>query len=91
VVQQADSFLGEMLMENRDTKTSLVLHIGNMLASERRRDIERAIGEKRGVHTAWFNSLRPHLMIVKYDTAHITSEEIIKCIFRQSVQAERVA
>lgn len=78
-------------MENQDSKTSLVLHIVNTLGSERQRDVEHAIREKRGVHNAWFNSKRPHLMIVEYDTTHITFEEIMKDVSQQSVQAERVA
>jgi hypothetical protein len=71
-------------------KTDMVMHIDNYLGENTRRSIEKAITGTKGVLHAHFNEQRPHLMLVSYDTERTSSFEVLACMTKQQVRAERV-
>jgi hypothetical protein len=84
-------FLSALLMEERNMHISdMVMHIGNKLGEDRRRNIEKALTGNGGVLHAHFNDKRPHLMLVSYDTDTTSSFEILARMTGQQLYAERV-
>lgn len=70
--------------------TDMVMHIGNTLGEDSRRNIEKALAGNRGIVQAHFNDKRPHLMLVSYDTDATSSFEILAQMTGQQLCAERV-
>jgi hypothetical protein len=70
--------------------TEMVMHVGNRLGEDTRRNVEKAITRHRGVVHAHFNETRPHLMLVSYDTERTSSFEIMAQMTGQQLCAERV-
>jgi UDP-N-acetylglucosamine 2-epimerase len=70
--------------------TDMVMHIGNNLGEDSRRNVEKALTGNKGVIHAHFNEKRPHLMLVYYDTEATTSFEILAQMTGQQLCAERV-
>ena len=71
-------------------KVGLVVHIDDHLGDERRGHIEQAIRSTSGVSTAHFTDNRPHLMVVEYDPAQVSSTDILHNVNNQSVHAELI-
>ena len=57
--------------------SDLVMHVGETLEENRRHAVEDAIKRLIGVYQAQFNTTRPHLMLVSYNRAQISSFEIM--------------
>jgi hypothetical protein len=70
--------------------TDMVMHIGNSLGEQSRRNIEQALSGIGGIIQAHFNEKRPHLMLVSYDTDSISSFEVMARVSGQQLCAERV-
>lgn len=70
--------------------TDMVMHIGNSLGADSRRNIEQSLVGSRGIIQAHFNDKRPHLMLVSYDTDRISSFEVMAQVTSQQLCAERV-
>jgi hypothetical protein len=76
--------------ENIMRVTDMVMHIGNTLGVDSRRNIEELLTGNRGILHARFNEKRPHLMLVSYDTDTTSSFEILARMSGQQLCAERV-
>ena len=70
--------------------TDMVMHVGNRLGADTRRNVEKAITSHKGVIHARFNEARPHLMLVSYDKERTSSFEILAQMSCQQLCAERV-
>jgi hypothetical protein len=70
--------------------TDMVMHVGNRLGADTRRNVEKAITSHKGVIHARFNEARPHLMLVSYDKECTSSFEILAQMTGQQLCAERV-
>jgi hypothetical protein len=70
--------------------TDMVMHIDNKLGEVSRRTVEKTLTGAQGVIHAHFNDLRPHLMLVSYDTDSTSSFEILAQVTNQQLCAERV-
>ncbi len=81
---------GRDVMTNLSHRVGLVLHVDDTLGDERRADIEAAIKSASGVNKAHFTDHRPHLMMVEYDPAQISSTDILHNVNHQSVRAELI-
>lgn len=70
--------------------SDMVMHIGNRLGTDTRRNVEQALGRLDGVINARFNDTRPHLMLVSYDIDRTSSFDILAQMTGQQLCVERV-
>jgi len=70
--------------------TDMVMHVGDNLEEQSRRNVEKTLTGQRGVIHAHFNEKRPHLMLVSYDIERTSSFEILAGMSGQSLCAERI-
>jgi hypothetical protein len=70
--------------------SGLVMHIGNNLSFDTRRQVEHNVMHQEGVASAYFNESRPHLMVVEYDPQQINSFKIMKEVHNNALHAARI-
>jgi hypothetical protein len=78
------------LQQQPGHNTEIVVHINESLEEHRRKDLVDALESTNGIHTAEFCPLRYHLMLVQYDRNNLSSQEVLKRVLDQSVNAQLI-
>lgn len=68
----------------------VVVHIDESLDNETLAQLEKTIGNKRGIYSACVNEGARHLMVVDYDPIDITALTILNQVQRQGLHAELI-
>jgi hypothetical protein len=71
------------------TKTvEIVVHVNEELTEQERNDLTSTLKSTGGITDAEFCPLRWHLMLVRYDTAAYSSQDVLTNIASQNVHAQ---
>ncbi len=74
-------------LRNSHKKTSVIVHIEELLDDYHRKNIESIMKQMEGVTHAHFNATQHQLMIVGYDPKRIDSGTILMRVRRQHLHA----
>lgn len=66
-----------------------MIHLKPELPMSQRMQLESEIGDMNGVMSAHFSS-RPHLMEVAYDPDIVNSDELMGCVSRHGIVAQKI-
>lgn len=77
-------------LRNSSQKTSVIVHIDELLDAPHRENIQNIVEQVEGVSQAQFNETRHHLMIVDYDPRQTSSGRILGRVQRQHLHAQLV-
>ena len=69
-------------------KTSVIVHIDELLDEQHRKNIESIVQQVQGVTHVHFNETQHHLMIVGYDPKRTNSAKILTRVLRQHLHAQ---
>lgn len=75
---------------NSPQKTSVIVHVDELLDAQHRQNIETIVEQVDGVSHAQFNASRHHLMIVDYDPRQTSSSTILSRVKRQHLHAQLI-
>ena len=73
-----------------DHSVEIVVHITETLEEQRREDLVTALEESSGITTAEFCPLRYHLMLVRYDRDLYSSQDVLRRVTSQNVNARLI-
>jgi phosphoribosyl-ATP pyrophosphohydrolase len=73
-----------------DHTVEIVVHITETLGEQRREDLVAALEDSSGITTAEFCPLRYHLMLVRYDRDLYSSQDVLKRVTSQNVNARLI-
>ena len=68
----------------------IVVHINEYLEEHRRKELVDALESTDGIHTAEFCPLRYHLMLVQYDRNNLSSQDVLRRVMDQNVNAQLI-
>ena len=68
----------------------IVVHITETLGEQRRGDLVAALEDNGGITTAEFCPLRYHLMLVRYDRDLYSSQDVLRRVTSQNVNARLI-
>jgi hypothetical protein len=75
-------------LRNSHLKTSVIVHIEELLDEYHRKSIESIMKRMEGVTHAHFNETQHHLMIVGYDPKRTDADTILMRVRRQHLHAQ---
>ncbi len=70
--------------------TDVVIHIDETIDHQRRTRIADIVRAHKGVMAAAHHDDKPHLIIIEYDPAMVTSRELLQVVLDQGVSAELI-
>ncbi|HHJ18950.1 MAG TPA: heavy-metal-associated domain-containing protein [Gammaproteobacteria bacterium] len=68
----------------------VIVHIDETLDNETLAQLEKTIGNERGIYSACINETARHLMVVDYDPIDISAQTILTQIHHQGLHAELI-
>ena len=68
----------------------IVIHIDEELDNDRIHDLERQIGDERGVYSACMHEKTRHLMVVDFDATEVRPSGIVQAVRRRGLHAEMI-
>jgi hypothetical protein len=68
----------------------VVVHIDDILGSQRQQEVQQCLKGKTAVIRAYFSPTRPHLLLVEYNGQQISSYEILQLVIAQNVTAQLI-
>ncbi len=68
----------------------IVVHVSEDLEEQRRRNLAAALEEGDGIVSAKFCPLRYQLMLVRYDRGRYFSQEVLRAVGAQKIQARLI-
>jgi cell division protein FtsX len=78
-------------VENKLSNTvEIVVHITEALEEDRRLDLVTALKNEQGIVSAEFCPLRYHLMLVRYDRGRYSSQDVLRAVGAQKLQARLI-
>ena len=79
------------IVENLPERSvEIVVHIDEALGEQRRKDLVVALEESSGITTAEFCPLRYHLMLVRYDRDMYSSQDVLRRVESQNINAKLI-
>jgi hypothetical protein len=86
-----DQVVHQMPTLNRPKNTvEVVVHIAERLDDKRRNNLIVALEQNNGIVSAEFCPLRYHLMLVRYDRGRYSSQDVLRAVGTQKVQARLI-
>jgi hypothetical protein len=67
-----------------------VVHVSENLEDEQRRNLVVALEQEDGIVSAEFCPLRYHLMLVRYDRHRYSSQDVLRAVGAQKIQARLI-
>ena len=77
-------------IRNGGQKSSVILHIANLLDERDRKHLESVVQQVEGVTHTRFNQSQQHLMIVGYNPNRTNSQKILGRVLRQHLRARLI-
>jgi len=68
----------------------VVVHLTGQLNDQQRHNLVVAMENTQGIVSAEFCQLRDHLMLVRYDRDHYSSQDVLKAFDNQKVDARLI-
>jgi hypothetical protein len=68
----------------------IVVHVSDNLEDQQRRDLVAALEQEDGIVSAEFCPLRYHLMLVRYDRGRYSSQNVLRAVSTQKIQARLI-
>lgn len=68
----------------------IVVHVSDNLEDEQRRSLVTALEQEDGIVSAEFCPLRYHLMLVRYDRGQSSSQDVLRAVGAQKIQARLI-
>jgi len=68
----------------------IVIHIDEDLDDDRIHDLERHIGEERGIYSACMHEKTRHLMVVDFDATEVRPSRIVQSVRGLGLHAEMI-
>jgi hypothetical protein len=68
----------------------IVVHVSESLENEQRNKLLSALEKEEGIISAEFCPLRYHLMLVRYDRHHYSSQDVLSAVGAQNLQARLI-
>ena len=68
----------------------IVVHVSENLEDQQRRDLVAALEQEDGIVSAEFCPLRYHLMLVRYDRHQYSSQDVLRAVGTQKIQARLI-
>jgi len=72
------------------TLADVLVHVDQTLGHDRLASLTKAIAAINGVSNAEGHDAKPHLVIVTYDSAQVSSQQILAAVKAQGVSAELI-
>lgn len=86
-----DQVVHQMPERSAATNTvEVVVHLSGQLDNQQRNNLVVALENTMGIVSAEFCHLRDHLMLVKYDRDHYSSQDVLKTFDTQHVDARLI-
>ncbi len=82
--------LGQAVNQETDKTVEIVVHVTEDLDEEQRDILVSALKNANGITAAEFCPLRFHLMLVRYDTDELSSQDVLSCVAAQDVHARLI-
>ena len=68
----------------------IVVHVSESLEDLQRRHLVAALKQEDGIVSAEFCPLRYHLMLVRYDRGRYSSQDVLRAVVAQRIQARLI-
>jgi hypothetical protein len=68
----------------------IVVHISETLEASQRNNLVVALKNTNGIVSAEFCPLRYHLMLVRYDREQYSSQDVLRAVTKQKLQAKLI-
>ena len=68
----------------------IVVHVSENLEDQQRRDLVAALEQEDGIVSAEFCPLRYHLLLVRYDRDRYSSQDVLRAVGTQKIQARLI-
>jgi hypothetical protein len=68
----------------------IVVHVSDNLEDQQRRNLVAALEQEDGIVSAEFCPLRYHLMLVRYDRGRFSSQDVLRAVGTQKIQARLI-
>ena len=86
-----DQVVHEMPTLNEAKNTvEIVVHISEDLEDRQRNNLVAALDNENGIVSAEFCPLRYHLMLVRYDREQFSSQDVLRAVGAQKLQARLI-
>ena len=77
--------------DNEAKKTvEIVVHVSDSLEDQQRRNLVAALEQEDGIVSAEFCPSRYHLMLVRYDRGRYSSQDVLRAVGVQKIQARLI-
>ena len=68
----------------------IVVHVSDDLEDQQRRNLLAALEQENGIVSAEFCPLHYHLMLVRYDRGRYSSQDVLRAVGAQKIQARLI-